>query len=53
MVMVYRLIVAMLFCNVLALGLGMHLRGADLMEYINLAGCVMFGGLLAWRPERA
>ncbi len=51
--MVYRLFVAMLFCNVLALGLGMYLRDAGWMEYVNLAGCVMFGGFLAWRPERA
>lgn len=51
--MVYGFIVALLFCNVLGLGLGMYLRGASWTEYVHLAGCVMFGGFLAWRPERA
>jgi hypothetical protein len=51
--MVYRLLLCFLFCNVLALGLEMVTRGAGWMEYVNLAGCVMFGGFLAWRHESA
>jgi hypothetical protein len=42
-----RVLLALLFLNVLALGLGMFLRDAPWIEYLNLYGCVLFGYVLA------
>ena len=33
----------LLFCNVVALGLELYLRGSDGMSYLSLFGSVIFG----------
>lgn len=40
-----KLLGSLLFCNVLAIGLGMFMNSAGWIEYVNLFGCVIFG---AW-----